>query len=75
MSDSKSSSASGGLGLCSVLTIIFVVLKVLGVAPVATWGWLWVLSPLWIGFLAGLGLLLLFGLIALVVALFSKVFS
>jgi hypothetical protein len=42
--------ASGGMGLCGVLTTIFVVLKLIGVID---WPWVWVLSPLWIGFLAG----------------------
>lgn len=35
----------GGLGIVSVLTIIFVVLKLLGVIK---WSWIWVLSPIWI---------------------------
>ncbi len=35
----------GGLGIVSVLTIIFIVLKLLGVIK---WSWIWVLSPLWI---------------------------
>ena len=34
----------GGLGIVSVLTIIFVVLKLLGVIK---WSWIWVLSPIW----------------------------
>lgn len=42
MNDSKRNS---GLGLCGVLTIVFVVLKLVGVID---WSWLWVLSPLWI---------------------------
>ena len=37
--------SSGGLGLSSVLTIVFIVLKLVGVI---NWSWLWVLSPLWI---------------------------
>ena len=32
----------GGLGIVSVLTIIFIVLKLLGVIK---WSWIWVLSP------------------------------
>ena len=36
-------SGSSGLGLSSVLTIIFVVLKLVGVI---TWSWWWVLSPI-----------------------------
>lgn len=67
MSDSKSSS-SGGIGLCGILTIIFVVLKVTGTGAVAHWSWLWVLSPLWIGFALGVtflvGFLVLGGIAA-----------
>lgn len=36
---------TAGLGVCDVLTIVFVVLKLLGVIK---WSWLWVLSPTWI---------------------------
>lgn len=39
---------SSGLGICGVLTIIFVVLKLVGVI---NWSWLWVLCPLWINIL------------------------
>ena len=35
----------GGLGIVSVLTIVFIVLKLLGVIK---WSWVWVLSPIWI---------------------------
>ena len=35
----------GGLGIVSVLTIIFIVLKLSGVVQ---WSWIWVLSPIWI---------------------------
>ena len=35
----------GGLGIVSVLTIVFIVLKLLGVIQ---WSWVWVLSPIWI---------------------------
>ncbi len=35
----------GGLGLVSVLTLVFVVLKLTGVI---NWSWIWVLSPVWI---------------------------
>lgn len=36
-------SSSSGLGLSAVLTIIFVVLKLVGVIA---WSWWWVLSPI-----------------------------
>ena len=35
----------GGLGIVSVLTIVFIVLKLLGGIK---WSWIWVLSPIWI---------------------------
>lgn len=44
--NSNSSASSGGMGLCGVLTVVFVVLKLVGVID---WSWIWVLSPLWIG--------------------------
>lgn len=36
---------SGGLGLCSTLTVLFIVLKLVGVIE---WSWLLVLAPFWI---------------------------
>ncbi|AUM58457.1 hypothetical protein KNT81_gp099 [Proteus phage phiP4-3] len=35
------------IGFLGVLGIVFIVLKLVGVIA---WSWLWVLSPLWIGF-------------------------
>jgi len=61
---SNSSIEGGGIGFAGLLTIVFVVLKLTGVI---TWSWLWVLSPLWIGF--ALALLIFILIIVLVVAL------
>lgn len=44
----KDSGSGGGLGLAGVLTVIFFVLKVIGVID---WSWIWVFSPLWISVL------------------------
>lgn len=38
-------SSSKGLGLCDVLVVVFIVLKLIGVID---WNWWWVLSPVWI---------------------------
>lgn len=35
----------GGVGICTVVGIVFVILKLVGVI---TWSWLWVLCPFWI---------------------------
>lgn len=43
-----------GMGLTSVLTLIFIVLKL---CKVITWSWWWVLSPIWISW--GLALVLI----------------
>ena len=36
---------TGGIGFCSLLALVFITLKMLGVIP---WSWGWVLSPIWI---------------------------
>lgn len=36
---------NGGIGFIGLLTIAFIVLKLIGVI---TWPWVWVLSPVWI---------------------------
>lgn len=41
-------SSSGGLGCTSVITIVFVILKLTGNIA---WSWWWVLSPIWISIL------------------------
>ena len=41
----------------TILTIVFVILKLCGVI---TWSWVWVLSPLWIGFALGVVIIFLF---------------
>jgi hypothetical protein len=49
MNKATSSSSSSGIGFLGVLTIVFVVLKLLDKID---WSWWWVLSPLWIPFVA-----------------------
>jgi len=39
------SSSSSGIGFSGLLTIVFIVLKLMGYI---SWSWLWVLSPIWI---------------------------
>lgn len=43
----NNSSSAGGMSLVSVLTVVFVVLKL---TDNIDWSWWWVLSPLWISF-------------------------
>ena len=38
----------GNMKICDVLTVVFIVLKLVGVV---NWSWIWVLAPSWIPFL------------------------
>jgi len=44
----KDNKGSKGLGLGTILFLIFLTLKLAGLGVVATWSWWWVFSPLWI---------------------------
>lgn len=43
--NNKNNVSSSGMSFSSVLTIVFIVLKLVGVID---WSWWWVLSPFWI---------------------------
>ena len=43
--NNNNSTTSAGIGFCGLLTIAFIVLKLLNGI---TWSWLWVLAPIWI---------------------------
>ena len=45
------------LSVGTILTIAFVILKLIGII---SWSWLWVFSPLWISVIIGLIVLLIF---------------
>lgn len=47
---------SAGLSLSTLLTVVFIVLKL---CKVITWSWWWVLSPLWIGMILTVILILI----------------
>jgi hypothetical protein len=46
MADNKNT--SNGIGLGTILCLIFLTLKLGGWGVVATWSWWWVFSPIWI---------------------------
>ena len=47
---SNNSNSGGGIGLCGIIFIILLTLKLLGVISISWW---WVFSPLIIGFVIG----------------------
>ena len=55
--------SGGGLGLSGVLTVVFVVLKLVGVI---NWSWVWVLSPLWISAIITIVLIIILFIVYLV---------
>lgn len=58
----KTTASASGIGFCGLLTIVFIVLKLLGIV---NWSWFWVLSPLI--FSIGLGMLVVFVCIAIII--------
>ena len=48
MSSETKVSYSGGIGFTGLLTIVFIILKLIDKID---WSWWWVLSPLWITFM------------------------
>lgn len=65
MENNNRTTVNGGVSFTGLLTIVFIVLKLL---KVITWSWVWVLSPLWIS--TGFGVLIL--LIILIIALLNR---
>jgi hypothetical protein len=57
--------SSGGIGFVGILTIVFIVLKLVNTI---NWSWIWVLSPIWIS----IGLVLLFLLAVIIFAIITK---
>ena len=60
MSNNSSSNAGGGIGFAGLLTIVFIVLKLLDKID---WDWVWVLSPLWISVALAVLVLVIFGIV------------
>ena len=54
-----------GPGFSSLLTLVFIVLKLIGVI---NWSWWWVLAPLWIPF----GIVLVLVIIISIIVLFTE---
>jgi len=56
---STTTSSSGGIGFCGLLTIVFITLKL---TNVIAWSWWWVLSPIWLPAVAAIALLIVLAL-------------
>lgn len=63
--NNKQSASSSGIGILGVIQIVFIILKVLGITPVASWSWGLVLIPLWIDLVITMIILIALGLIVI----------
>ena len=64
----KTKIAYNGIGFSGILTIVFIILKLIGKID---WSWIWVLSPLWIPFAFTVGIFLIVALASLIVNVFG----
>lgn len=65
----SSSSSSGGIGFCGLLTIVFITLKLTGHID---WSWWWVLAPLWIPVSIVLSIVIVILLAILILSAFDR---
>lgn len=64
MENNGSSAAGGGIGLGTILFLIFLVLKLCNVID---WSWWWVTAPLWIGAAIAILIFIIFGVVLLLI--------
>jgi hypothetical protein len=64
--------SGNGIGLGTVLFLIFLTLKLTEVGQVATWSWWWITSPLWIPIVLVLGIAVIALILAGIVQLFKN---
>ena len=70
---SKNSNNTGnGIGLGTILFLIFLTLKLAEVGPVQYWSWWWVTSPLWLPITAVLIALFIIWIIAMITVLLNN---
>ena len=67
----KQKTTSNGIGIGTVLFLIFLTLKLAEIGQVATWSWWWVTSPLWIPLVFVVAILILVVLGMAITALFK----
>ena len=69
MKNESNGGATGGIGFCGLLAIVFIVLKL---CKVITWSWLWVLAPVWIPAAIAVLILVIYVLVSLGLAIFRR---
>lgn len=54
-----------------VVLVVFIIMKLFGVMPIAAWSWWMVFSPLWIGFGLFLAFLIIVGIVVIIYKLLT----
>lgn len=62
--------SSGGIGICTVLFLIFLVLKL---CNVINWSWWWVTAPLWLPFVLVLAISLVIFFVGFCIGIFRYI--
>jgi len=73
MENSKTKTGTGGI--CTIIFIVFLILKLVGVGSVATWSWWWVTSPLWLPLVAIISFYLVLAIIMFLTFVISLLFT
>jgi len=68
----KQQVTNSGLGLSTIVFLIFLVMKLAGIGQVAAWSWWWVCSPLWIPAGIVLGIAIIFFIVVGIISAFVK---
>ena len=66
---SEKNNSSVGIGFVGLLTIVFIVLKLIDKID---WSWWWVLSPIWISAAVGVGIILIILVVALIMMFIER---
>ena len=66
--ESQTTTVGSGIGFTGLLTIVFIVLRLIpyGDGHIINWSWWWVLSPLWINALVVIALILITTIITVI---------
>lgn len=68
----NSAATSTGVSTFTVIGIVFIVLKLINVEPIAHWSWLWVLAPFWIPVAFGCAVFAIIFIVGFIASLFSR---
>lgn len=69
MNNNRNNTAIAGIDFYGLLTVAFVVLKLVGII---NWSWLWVLAPIWMPVVIGLALVAIIAVVVSIKTLLEK---